>query len=178
MGEEWAAPEPFPFFCDFSGELAELVREGRQREFAEFPAFADQELRARIPDPIAPATFQSAVLDWSRREEPFQRERLGLYRRLLALRRREIAPRLIGMRAAAGTLEELGERHLSVGWRLGDGSALWLDANLSGAAVEGIGARPRDGRVLYESEPGLVARRAAGALPAWSVLWTIADPSD
>src|SRR5690606_33956629 len=28
MGEEWAAPEPFPYFCDFGPELAQKVREG------------------------------------------------------------------------------------------------------------------------------------------------------
>src|SRR6266852_4051700 len=34
MGEEWASERPFLFFCDFAGELAQAVREGRQREFA------------------------------------------------------------------------------------------------------------------------------------------------
>jgi maltooligosyltrehalose trehalohydrolase len=177
MGEEWDAPEPFPFFCDFSGELADLVREGRRREFAEFPAFADPQLRARIPDPIAPATFQSAVLDWRRQDEPRHRDRLELYRRLLGTRRREIAPRLGGMSNPAATVEEMGERHFSVRWRLGDGSMLALDANLSGDAVSGIPARRRNGRLLHESEPGLAASLAAGTMPPWSVLWTIADPS-
>ncbi len=31
MGEEWAAAQPFPFFCDFGPDLAEAVREGRRR---------------------------------------------------------------------------------------------------------------------------------------------------
>jgi malto-oligosyltrehalose trehalohydrolase len=177
MGEEWNAPEPFPFFCDFSGELADLVREGRRREFAEFPAFADPQMRARIPDPTAAATFESAVLDWSRREQPVHRERLALYRRLLALRRSEIAPRLSGMRDGAATIEEAEERHLCVRWRLADGAVLSLDANLSGDPQSGGRSRAREGRLLYESQPGVAASLAAGALPAWSVLWTIADPS-
>jgi malto-oligosyltrehalose trehalohydrolase len=177
MGEEWDAPEPFLFFCDFSGELAELVREGRRREFAEFPAFADPALRTRIPDPIAAATFESAVLNWSRREEPSHRERLALYRRLLELRRSEIAPRLAGMRDGGATIEDAGDRHLSMSWRLGDGAVLSLDANLSGDVQSGIPARARQGRLLYESQPQLAASLAAGALPPWSVLWTIADPS-
>ncbi len=41
MGEEWASEQPFPFFCDFQGDLAEAVREGRRKEFAAFPEFAD-----------------------------------------------------------------------------------------------------------------------------------------
>src|SRR6185312_1290252 len=46
MGDEWGAREPFPFFCDFHGELADAVREGRTREFAE--AYARH--RNNIPD--------------------------------------------------------------------------------------------------------------------------------
>ena len=34
MGEEWGSRQPFPFFCDFKGELADAVRNGRKREFA------------------------------------------------------------------------------------------------------------------------------------------------
>ena len=35
MGEEWAASTPFLFFCDFSGDLARAVTEGRRRELNE-----------------------------------------------------------------------------------------------------------------------------------------------
>ncbi len=31
MGDEWGAREPFPFFCDFKGDLADAVRNGRRR---------------------------------------------------------------------------------------------------------------------------------------------------
>jgi maltooligosyltrehalose trehalohydrolase len=177
MGEEWAAPEPFPFFCDFSGELAGLVREGRRREFAGFPAFADPDMRARIPDPIASATFESAILNWRRQEEPLHGERLVLHRRLLELRRREIAPRLAGMRNGGAELEELGERHCSLTWGLGDGSALSLDANLSADGLSGVPVRQRHGRLLYASHPELRETLARGERPPWSVLWTIAHPS-
>ncbi len=45
MGEEFAAATPFQFFCDFEGELAAAVTEGRRREFAGFAAFADPATR-------------------------------------------------------------------------------------------------------------------------------------
>ena len=175
MGEEWAALEPFPFFCDFSGEMAELVREGRRREFAEFPEFADPKMRERIPDPTAESTFHSAVLDWERRGEPIHRERLELYRRLLDLRRREVAPRLAGMREGGCTVERAEGRLCLLRWRLGDGSELVLSANLGPETVS-AGARHQPGRLLHESHPGL--RRLLGEngrMPPWSVLWTIAD---
>ncbi len=176
MGEEWNAPEPFPFFCDFSGELAVLVREGRRREFAKFPAFADSQMRAQIPDPIALSTFQSAVLDWSCMQQPAHLARLALYRSLLDIRRREIAPRLAGSRGRSARVVEIGERHCRLRWRLGDGSALALDANLSADAARSSSSPNLQGRVLYQSERNLPARIAEGTLPPWSVLWTIAEP--
>ena len=33
MGEEWGSKTPFPFFCDFKGDLADAVRKGRRREY-------------------------------------------------------------------------------------------------------------------------------------------------
>src|SRR5712671_4112711 len=35
MGEEWGSKQPFPFFCDSQGALADAVRQGRRREFEE-----------------------------------------------------------------------------------------------------------------------------------------------
>src|SRR6185437_7155982 len=57
MGEEVGATTPFLFFCDFAGDLANAVREGRRREFARFPAFASPDARERIPDPLLRETF-------------------------------------------------------------------------------------------------------------------------
>jgi malto-oligosyltrehalose trehalohydrolase len=151
MGEEWGAEQPFPFVCDFGADLADKVREGRRREFARFSEFADPAARARIPDPCAAATFASAVLDWKMRERQPRAQWLDWYKRLLALRRREIVPRLAGMKGA-GRWRLLSERALEVGWRLGDGSALRLLAN--------FGAE----RVVVEAPPGRLLH-AEGAPP-------------
>ena len=147
MGEEWGAEQPFTFFCDFGPDLADKVREGRRREFAKFPEFRDEAARARIPDPCAAATFASAVLDWKAPERPPHSERRAWYRRLLALRAREIAPRLRGMRGSAGAWRPLGPRALRVDWRLGDGSRLTLLANFGDDAV--ALPEPARGRLLY-----------------------------
>ena len=64
MGEEWGATRPFRFFSDFHGELGDLVREGRRREFAKWRHFSSEENRERIADPNAEATFAAAKLDW------------------------------------------------------------------------------------------------------------------
>ena len=95
MGEEWGATQPFPFFCDFPEPLAGAVRQGRREEFRQ--AYA--ELGDGIPDPLAEATFRSAVLDWEARSTPGGQRRLALVRDLLAIRRREIVPHLAKLRS-------------------------------------------------------------------------------
>ena len=64
MGEEWGSKVPFPFFCDFKGDLAEAVRKGRRGEYGwAYAKYGDE-----VPDPLEKSTFQSAVLDWESRQ--------------------------------------------------------------------------------------------------------------
>ncbi len=171
MGEEWGARQPFAFFCDFGGELADAVREGRRREFARFPAFADAAARARIPDPGDPETFARSVLDWADAAQPRHRRWLAHYRRLLAVRHRAIVPRLEGIGGAAGTWARLGDRGLEVRWRLADETTLVLLANLGGRTVP---AAAPAGELLHATSRTVAPRLAAGALPPWSVACVLA----
>jgi maltooligosyltrehalose trehalohydrolase len=160
MGEEWGTKRPFPFFCDFQGDLAEAVRRGRREEFK--AAYAD--LGNEIPDPLAEETFRSAVLDWQELASPAARERLGMVQKLFAIRRDEIVPRLAG--AQFGSAQG-GTGLLSAHWTLGDGARLQLLANLADEAS----ARPsaiRAGRPIWG---GAIPER----LPPWSVFWSIGE---
>lgn len=157
MGEPWGAPEPFPFFCDFSGALAEAVRAGRRREFAE--AYADPSLT--VPDPLAETTFRSAVLDWSARTQGRHARRYALVRRLLQIRHAEVIPRLAGTMPA--TCAEAEGGLLRAGWRLGDGQNLRLLANLSGEAAS-CAPVPATAVPIWGGRP-------ASPLPPWSVHW-------
>jgi malto-oligosyltrehalose trehalohydrolase len=124
MGEEWGAAPPFPFFCDFHGDLADAVRKGRRKEFAgAYARYGDE-----IPDPLDEATFRSAVLDWNARDLPKAHRRLTLVRDLLSVRRREIVPRLAAARFGDASAQDSGL--LSANWRMGDGTSLQLLANL------------------------------------------------
>jgi len=150
MGEEWASARPFGFFCDFAPGLADAVREGRRREFAHFPGFADEAERRYIPDPNSAKTFEMSRLDWA---EPARGEHacwLIRYRRLLEIRAQEIVPRLAGIAGFAGQYRVLGAKAIIVEWRLGDASRLTLIANFAAEAVA-VPAPARDGRVLYAS---------------------------
>src|SRR2546427_11860131 len=96
MGEEWGCRQPFLFFCDFDGELGGAVRNGRREEFARFAAFADPKARARIPDPLSEQTYKRSVLRWKDARSSSGRAWLAHYRKLLELRRTEIATRQFG----------------------------------------------------------------------------------
>ena len=125
MGEEWGATEPFPFFCDFQGDLADAVRNGRRKEFAgAYAKYGDG-----IPDPLDETTFRSAALDWNARDLPKAHRRLALVWNLLLVRHREIVPRLARAQFGDASAEDNGL--LSAHWRIGDGTSLHLLANLS-----------------------------------------------
>jgi malto-oligosyltrehalose trehalohydrolase len=146
MGEEWGSLRPFLFFSDFAPPLDEAVRQGRRREFAHFPEFADPEAQQRIPDPTAEATFARSRLDRSERNGEIHGRWRDRYQRLLTIRRREIVPRLHGM-APGGQYRMLGPMALRVEWTLGDGSELVLLANFSDVPVS-LGA-PVNGDLVY-----------------------------
>jgi malto-oligosyltrehalose trehalohydrolase len=175
MGEEWGAEQPFLFFCDFRDELAHAVRNGRQREFAQFSTFRDASIRERIPDPCDPATFESTSLHWEDLEREPHRGIFAHYRRLLALRRREIVPRLAEMTGGAGDFEELAGSGLRVEWKLAGEARLVLLANLSDTPVSCEPALPA-GRRLASTPGDLPASLAEGRLPAWSASSWLAVP--
>ena len=159
MGEEWGAKQPFPFFCDFQGDLAHAVRRGRRTEYEwAYAKYGDE-----VPDPLDIETFKSAILDWNARNEPTERERLALVRNLLAVRHKEVAPRLSG--ATFGEADVTDDGRLTAHWVLSDGSKLRLLANVSDKEVAGL-AGELPGTSIWGGAPG-------HRLPPWSVFWSI-----
>jgi maltooligosyltrehalose trehalohydrolase len=138
MGQEWAADTPFLFFTDHAPELGGLITEGRRAEFARFDAYADASLRARIPDPQAPATFDASRLRWEEQSAPLHAGMLALYRALLAWRRDQ--PALSGH----GRLDvrAVGESGLLLARESSAGPALVLIAWLRGAGECGAHCWP------------------------------------
>jgi len=158
MGEEWGAGEPFLFFTDFHEELADAVREGRRKEFAAFPAFANPKQREAIPDPNAESTFRRSCLPAAAKSGA-QSEQLAYYRRLLKLRNETIAPGLAGTRSLGAAA--IGPAAVVASWRLGNGAVLWLGVNL-GEEVAKVDAPA--GTLLFESRDGCGAATAQGIL--------------
>nr|WP_249803030.1 malto-oligosyltrehalose trehalohydrolase [Bradyrhizobium sp. 21] len=135
MGEEAAADTPFLFFADWSGEAAELTREGRRKEFAHFKAFSTPDLRARIPDPCDEKTFAASKLDWTGIDRsPASARSRGLTARLLKIRSEKIVP-LIKRGFVSARCRLLGEDvrtgGLDARWRTEKGDVLQIVANFA-----------------------------------------------
>jgi malto-oligosyltrehalose trehalohydrolase len=167
MGEEWNARQPFQFFCDFHGTLAEDVRRGRREEFKRFPQFADAEQRQRIPDPQSRQTFEASKLRWEDHSLPEHAAWLRWYQRLLAVRRAHIVP-LIREILEAGEWRAMGDGAVFVCWDCARDRELHLAANLSDEPHE----FPFDhGRVLWHEGE----KPEDSKLAPWSVRWTLTE---
>ena len=141
MGEEEGSDTPFLFFTDFHDDLADAVREGRRKEFAKFAAFADEQARARIPDPNAKSTF-TASIPQPGPDAPTWR---ALYQHLLRLRREQIVPHLADtatLPVSDGATDDLprirslsaqatGDARVTAHWRLRGGKILTIVIDLA-----------------------------------------------
>ncbi|MBB4659062.1 malto-oligosyltrehalose trehalohydrolase [Parvularcula dongshanensis] len=165
MGEEWASSSTFPFFCDFHGELAEAVRNGRREEFGRFEAFRDPAAREVIPDPNAQETFLAAKLDWQEMGRHRHADRIALFKELLALRHEHVVP-LLKSGGQGAEAENEGDTVLAR-YRFGEGT-LTICANLSpeGGGVHG----DMPGEVIFSTHDALVP----SAMPPWSLTASIA----
>jgi maltooligosyltrehalose trehalohydrolase len=165
MGDEWGASTPFPFFCDFRGDLAQKISSGRlkflQKLGVEGATMED------MPDPLAPETFHCAHLDWSELEQAEHAEWLAWYRRILQVRREEIVPLLRSGTGKCGGYEVIGPGQFVATWTLATDAQLTLEANLSEIASGGFCKFTK--RVLWlEGREGNQQK-----LGPWAVRWLI-----
>lgn len=163
MGEEYAASQPFLYFCDHHDELAQAITAGRRNEFAGFKAFLEPDSRARIPDPNSLAAFERSRLRWEERNDPVHREWLEYTSTLLQLRARHIVPLIPDIVPGKSSYEVSGAL-LKVQWHTRTQGELLLLANLGAASV--VPAESMASRLLYSSSAG-----AAKELAAWEVRW-------
>ena len=167
MGEEWAASQPFPFFCDFGGELADAVRKGRREEFASFPEFQDENDPRAHPRPAGRGHLRRRPSSTGTRRprSPMPAGSNGIAA-CSATRRAEIVPRLAAIGGNAARFEIIGEEAVLVRWRLGGGEELTLAANLSATPRDGLPRRVRP-------HPLAGRRRQGGRFGPWAVRWSI-----
>lgn len=170
MGQEWGTTQPFPFFCDLGEDLVAPVRAGRRREFAQSLRIDSEQLT--MLDPFADASFERATLRWSDLDLPLHAGYWNDHRHLLALRQREVVPRLKNGSGGAG-YRTFGESAVTAWWRLGDGSRLLLYANFGTAPIGDVPLP--EARLLFatagECKDGLLK----GALPPLTAAWFLRE---
>jgi maltooligosyltrehalose trehalohydrolase len=151
QGQEWNAPEPFLYFADHRGTLAESVRRGRAQFLCQFPSVATESVREALADPCARETFERCKLDPARGDPRI----LRFHRDLLGLRREDPVLR------AGGALDGavLSERAFALRWN-GESDRL-LVVNLGP-------------ELLLTPVPEPLLAPPAGA--RWRLLWSSEDP--
>jgi maltooligosyltrehalose trehalohydrolase len=182
MGEETGSRQPFLYFTSHEDHsLATAVRDGRRKEFARFPEFADEEARVRIPDPNDESSYIASLpvlasddgtdaagaADVAEPDGFSWREWTAA---LLKLRHSHLTPRLVGS-SAAGALA-IGVAAVSARWRMGDGTTLSIVVNLGETDVAStLDALiiPAGADVLFDSG-GVLQALERGSLPAWAML--------
>lgn len=174
MGEEWGASTPFPYFCDFHGDLGIAVQKGRCEQIGKLPGVSQEDLK-NAPNCQAESTFRSAQLCWEELDEANHRAWFTMYRQLLKLRRERIVPLLGGLSGRCGQYQVLGPGALKCVWTLAGGAKLHLQANLWHEAREGFG--PTEGDVLWtEGTMSEGTNSDADVLGAWAVRWSLQRP--
>lgn len=128
MGEEYGEERPFLFFADFTGDLAQAVRQGRKQEAEKFGGLEADKTLDDLPDPIAEETMRRSTLDWSRAASPDGRRRMDFVRDLIRLRQAHVAPLLSA--AAAPQILPAEDGVLAVDWHFSAGT-LRLRVNLT-----------------------------------------------
>ncbi|HEU4648785.1 MAG TPA: malto-oligosyltrehalose trehalohydrolase [Gemmatimonadales bacterium] len=126
MGQEFAASTPFLFFADHEPELAAKVRTGRADFLAQFPSLAEPAVRASLPDPADPHTFERCRLDWSELDR--HRAAWELHRDLIALRKSDPVLRRQGADGLDGAV--LGPSAFVLRWLAPEGDDRLLLVNL------------------------------------------------
>lgn len=169
MGEEFGARTPFLFFCDFTGDLAKAVTEGRRNEFKRFAEFSDPALRAEIPDPNAETTFRKSKLDWESLQNAEQKAWFNFYKELLSLRKGTIVPLLAHLISGQTKFNIFERSGLHARWQLDDGRKLCLVTNFGKSAIymETLTAD----QTIYSSSTLQNRGTSGNTLQPWSVIW-------
>lgn len=126
MGDDYGETQPFLYFADYDGELAEAIRRGRFEEAENF-GWERAKDTGTLPDPIGVAAFSTSKLDWARARLPQGLRRRSQLNELTRIRARYVMP----LRALQDcTILPTSQGVVAVDWRFDDGT-LKMRANLS-----------------------------------------------
>lgn len=90
QGQEWGTRTPFLFFSDQEGDaaMAQAMREGRRREFADHGWDHIYGHAVVVPDPTSASSVQASRLDWSELDQVRSRDLWRFHQQAIAVRRK------------------------------------------------------------------------------------------
>lgn len=166
MGEEYGARQPFLYFCDYTGELAAAITNGRRAEFGQFAAFSNEAALASIPDPNDPATFERSRLRWEERTQGDHAIWLDYTSSLLRLRAEQVAPLIPSIEPGAAR-HEVVDDVVRLIWPAGT-QTLHLEANFGGQTRASSFAA---GTLIHSSN----ATAERNDIGPWEVRWWVSQ---
>ncbi|PST24018.1 malto-oligosyltrehalose trehalohydrolase [Mesorhizobium plurifarium] len=130
MGEEYGETQPFCFFSDYQGKIAEAIRLGRRDEAENFGGIPQDKTVDDLPDPLDPEVFAGSKLRWSRAASPAGERHLALMRELAEIRQRHIVPLITATAVPECRAFETEDGTVAVDWQFEE-ACLELRVNLS-----------------------------------------------
>ena len=168
MGDEFGSTSPFPYFCDFSGDLGPAVSKGRREFLQQLHHASDDEL-TKAPDPQAESTVQSAKLHWDELGQEPHGSWLPWTANILHTRLQKLSPLISRLGGRCGQPRILAPNAFEVAWHLNDDRILTLAANLRPFPWNGFTApAPHSEELWLEGTANSPTELAAN-----SVRWTL-----
>ncbi len=163
MGEEYGETQPFQFFCDYTGELGEIVRKGRMAEAEGFGGLKQGKTAADLPDPNAISTFDRVRSCQWQRDGKRRRESSAeaMSRELIRLRQTYVVPLLKRPGRVASAASDSADGTLAISWTFGGSDAGTArqpeDSPLAVPPFDGAVIFERSGRGQHALEDGKLA---------------------
>ncbi|MCA1367388.1 malto-oligosyltrehalose trehalohydrolase [Bradyrhizobium sp. BRP14] len=130
MGEEYGETQPFHFFTDYEGEIAEAIRLGRRGEAENFGGLPPGKTVEDLPDPLNAQQFAESKLRWSRAASSAGKRQLAFTRELAEIRQQHIVPLLAGTALPQYRTPPTEEGVIAIDWQFEE-ALLELRVNLS-----------------------------------------------
>ena len=196
MGEEFSCEQPFFFFCNFEGNLAKAVKEGRLKEFSDFSDFVSPPpcpppqgggrltsagatpqhpnafgfYQCKIPDATSEEAFMESKIDWEQLKNTKHRETFDFYRKMLEIRKKHIIPLIPKFLNSHTHFEVISDSLFFVRWKIKNGESLELLANMGDKEL--YCNKNFSGKLIAESQQNSFQQfKEQKIITNWGVYW-------
>lgn len=161
MGEEHASRQDFHYFCDYQGDLADVIEAGRPQQAENFGGFPEGAGPDHILNPNHFETFVASKISWNDAKAPDGRTWQKFIKQVLSVRKKFVVPLLQNANGYAGQVISDKGDEIFVDWNFKDKGVLKLRANPSGTVMP---LCEEQGTLIYPFDD----KASPDTLPPWS----------